>query len=376
MSEDQLCFPFDINHIKINKYTHLGDSIDYFEVLRFQKVLGETLDYVLNDNTPDSPVYTFLDELIPPALKQEAEATAKQVTEALSHARHEEADQPITKEEENNTLSVIVKQGEEAIKDKQYDLARSLFNSALLISSCNKNQRVSSGNAYLIHRLAFATYKCEKPDKLTALKEANTLLSKLDLAHTNDSETVVLAGAVEKRLYEIGKGDNHLSNAILYYMRGFYLLNNRYNGINLAYLLNCKVNSSLDVTDEEKIADMVWANRIRQDVLRMCEKDWNAIIKREKTTSPPGKVDEELSKLNKVEENEQKFWILVNKAEANLGLGNMDEYKKAVAHANSVNHEDWMMKGFLKQAQELSKLMKKTSHLLKMQWAETAELVI
>jgi hypothetical protein len=54
----------------------------------------------------------------------------------------------------------------------------------------------------------------------------------------------------------------------------------------------------------------------------------------------------------------------------------MDEYKKAVAHANSVNHEDWMMKGFLKQAQELSKLMKKTSHLLKMQWAETAELVI
>src|SRR3982751_6307770 len=33
MSEDQLNYPFDVNHIVINKYSHLGDSIDYFEVL-------------------------------------------------------------------------------------------------------------------------------------------------------------------------------------------------------------------------------------------------------------------------------------------------------------------------------------------------------
>jgi hypothetical protein len=232
-------------------------------------------------------------------------------------------------------------------------------------------ERISSGNAYLIHRLALATYKTEIPNKLTALREANALLEKLDLAHTNDSETVVLGGAVEKRLYEIGEGEQHLSNAILFYQRGYYLLNNRYNGINLAYLLNCRVNSSLDETEQEKIADMVWANRIRKDVLAMCEKDWNAIAKRENSSPLKQRVNEELSKTQHVIENEQKFWITVNKAEANLGLGNMDEYKKAVAEAEEIEHEDWMMRGFTKQAEELGKLMKKYGYLINIKWNES-----
>jgi hypothetical protein len=369
ISEDQLCFPFDVNHIKINKYTHLGDSIDYFEVLRFQKLLGETIDYVLEDNHPDSPVYTFLDELIPPALQQKAEAMAAQVGKALSNAQTENENKKTDKSaEENNTLAVIIKQGEEALKNKQFEVAKSVFNSALLISNCNIQQRISSGNAYLIHRLALATYKSEKPDKVTALKEATALLDKLDVAHTNDSETVVLAGAVEKRLYEIGEGDKHLSNAILYYLRGFYLLNNRYNGINLAYLLNCRVESSLDIPDEEKIADMVLANRIRKDILAMCEKDWKAITKREQNPSLKDKVDEELSKTQEISETEQKFWIMVNRAESYLGLGLIEEYKKAVAEAEVIEHKDWMMESFLKQTSELAKLMKKYSYLLKMEW--------
>ncbi len=41
ISEEKLVYPFHFNHIVINKYTHLGDAIDYFEVLRFQKLLGE-----------------------------------------------------------------------------------------------------------------------------------------------------------------------------------------------------------------------------------------------------------------------------------------------------------------------------------------------
>jgi hypothetical protein len=371
MSEDQFCFPFDMNHIKINKYTHLGDSIDYFEVLRFQKVLAETVDFVLNENHPDSPVYTFLDGLIPPALQQKAQAVANKVEKALSEAQSENSKTGDKKDEQTNTLAEIIRQGENALKNKHYDLAKGLFNSALLISNCNMEERISSGNAYLIHRLALATYKTEIPNKLTALREANALLEKLDLAHTNDSETVVLGGAVEKRLYEIGEGEQHLSNAILFYQRGYYLLNNRYNGINLAYLLNCRVNSSLDETEEEKIADMVWANRIRKDVLAMCEKDWNAIAKRENSSPLKQRVNEELSKTQHVIENEQKFWITVNKAEANLGLGNMDEYKKAVAEAEEIEHEDWMMRGFTKQAEELGKLMKKYGYLINIKWNES-----
>jgi hypothetical protein len=373
MSEDQLCFPFDVNHMRIKKYTHLGESIDYFEVLRFQKLLGETLDYVLkNTEEPDSPVYTFLNGLIPPALKDKAEAVATEVKEAIANSPTEKDNN-----KQDPTLATIVQRGEQAIKHKQYSLAKIFFNSAIELSKCDNQTNISSNNAYLYQRLALATYKALEPNQLEALKEAMALLQKLDLARTNDSETVVLAGDIEKKLYEFAKEDKHLNenehlaNAILLFQRAYYLLNNRYNGIHLAYLLNCKADSSMDKTDEEKIADMIWANRVRQDVLRMCEKDWTSIIKRhDRNQLQNEKIDEDLLKVQEATENEQKFWILVNKAEANHGLGNMEEYKEAVAQAKVMEHEDWMMEAFKKQVKSLGDLMKKHAHLIKLNWKE------
>jgi hypothetical protein len=63
-------FPFDVNHVVIQPYHHMGEGIDYGEVERFRKVLTETILAVYNQ-TPrrkDSPVYTFLNQLAPPAL--------------------------------------------------------------------------------------------------------------------------------------------------------------------------------------------------------------------------------------------------------------------------------------------------------------------
>jgi hypothetical protein len=127
----------------------------------------------------------------------------------------------------------------------------------------------------------------------------------------------------------------------------------------------------MDKTDEEKIADMIWANRVRQDVLRMCEKDWTSIIKRhDRNQLQNEKIDEDLLKVQEATENEQKFWILVNKAEANHGLGNMEEYKEAVAQAKVMEHENWMMEAFKKQVKSLEDLMKKHAHLIKLDWKE------
>ena len=74
ISEDKLAYPFDLNHIKITSYTHLGEGIEYEEVERFRKVLGETLQAVLDKKEPDSPVYTYLDGLTPPMLDDQIEA--------------------------------------------------------------------------------------------------------------------------------------------------------------------------------------------------------------------------------------------------------------------------------------------------------------
>ncbi len=66
-------FPFDMNHVAIRQYHHLATGIDFGEVERFRKVLTKAIVeiYQAGAATPkDSPVYTFLNNLTPPALAE------------------------------------------------------------------------------------------------------------------------------------------------------------------------------------------------------------------------------------------------------------------------------------------------------------------
>lgn len=361
MSEEQLSYPFDLNHILINRYTHLGENIDYFEVLRFQKLLGETLDNVLQTEEPDSPVYTFLDNLVPPSLQRQAEQVAKQVGDAIKAS-----DASGNLEEEKETLSLLVKQAEDVLHKKQFILARSLFEAAYQMANAEAEVKLVASNSYLIHRLALCTYKAKLPDEITALQHAMDILDDLDLAHTNDAETVVLAGKIEKGLYVNGLGVEHLANAILYYERAFYLLHNRYNGINLAFLINNRVDSGLFKTEQDQVADMVLANRVRRTVLEICAKDWLAY--EQKTGTLP--ENDQLAMEQKVLDDEQRFWIQVNKAEAHFGLGEMTAYAEACERAGGIPHHDWMMKAFTEEIDKLRLLMQQYGHLLPGGWKE------
>jgi len=69
-------------------------------------------------------------------------------------------------------------------------------------------------------------------------------------------------------------------------------------------------------------------------------------------------------------ENEQRFWIQVNKAEAHFGLGEMEAYKEAKANAASIKHADWMMKAFTDEIEKLSILLNKYGDLLNPAWQE------
>ncbi|WP_153800555.1 TRAFs-binding domain-containing protein [Foetidibacter luteolus] len=359
ISEEQLGYPFDLNHIIIRSYTHLGDSIDYFEVLRFQKLLGETLDAVLNDTEPDSPVYTFLQDLIPPYLKAKAEKVAQQIGDALT-AKKDSV--PAAQPADDQTLALLVKQGEEALRKKQFELAKSLFQSALGISGYgNDSGRIASNHVYLVQRLALATYQTRLPDEVTSLQNAIALLKRIDLDHTNDPETVALAGSIEKHLFEHGQGEQHLDNAILCYQRGYYLLHNRHNGINLAYLLNSRATTLLDGNRDERMADIIWANRIRRDVLKMCDRDAAKIAAMEAQAGASATVVSE-DQLGII--NEQKFWISVNKAEAHFGLGEMQAYEQSAGAARLVPHEEWMMESFTKQLEKLRVLMERQKEVL------------
>ncbi len=370
ISEDKLAYPFDLNHIKITSYTHLGEGIEYEEVERFRKVLGETLQSVLDKKEPDSPVYTFLDGLVPPLLEEQIETNVRQANLGESEENGEvNVLKRKTRVKENKTLALLIEQGEVAIDRKEYSNARKLFESALLVGTDGTENSLVSNDPYLIHRLTLATYKSQKPDAITALKDALNLLTQLDLEHTNDPETVTLAGAIEKNFFELGQGDEHLSNAILFFQRGYYLLNNRYNCINLAYMQNCRANSSLCTTREEQIADMVYASHTRRRVLQVCEEEWNEIIKREERQSKSLEDNEEMLK-QRAYNNEQKFWIFVNKAEAHFALGEFEQYQKAVAAAKLLEYKPWMMESFEYQLAKLRILLERNGHLLNPPWKE------
>lgn len=369
ISEDKLVYPFDLNHIKITSYTHLGEGIEYEEVERFRKVLGETLQAVLDKTEPDSPVYTYLDGLIPPLLKQ------AEITESINEDMEEAEDDGEVKVlrkprvKADKTLALLIEQGESAIDKKEFSKARKFFESALLIGSDGMEGPILKSDPYLIHRFALATYKSQKPDAITALKEGLKLLGQLDLGHTNDPETVTLAGAIEKKFYELGQGDEHLNNAILFFQRGYYLLNNRYNCINLAYMQNCRANSSLCTTKEEQIADMVYASHTRRRVLQVCENDLNELLKREHRKPTDSGENKEILK-QQTYNNEQKFWIYVNQAEAHFALGEFDEYKKAVNTAMGIEHKPWMIESFEEQVAKLRVLLERNGHLLNPAWKE------
>ena len=228
----------------------------------------------------------------------------------------------------------------------------------------------ASRDPYIIQRLAYSTYKTKLPDPVTALNDAIELLERLDLEHTNDTETVALAGRIEKKLFAYGQGDMHLANAILYYERGYFLLRNRYHGINLAFLLNKRADSSLDTSNDERITDMVSANRIRRQVLQMCERDWSeitALKDRMELKNTLASFDKPAD-YNMTDATEQMYWILVNKAEAHFGLGEMKEFREALEKSRAVNPADWMIKSFTDQHVLLHELLIKHGGLLTPAW--------
>src|SRR5690606_25910494 len=155
------------------------------------------------------------------------------------------------------------------------------------------------------------------PTRRSSDLDAMKLLTRLDIERTNDTETVSLAGRIEKELFEKGQGVQHLAKSIEFYQRGYFLLHNRYHGLNLAFLFNKRVDCFEHYTLEDKIADMIFASRIRRQVLKMCEKDWNDIMERKRriaSKAESGNISD-ITDYDEGEDNQEMFWIKVNKAE-------------------------------------------------------------
>src|SRR4029453_18689981 len=121
ISEDKLPLPFDLHSLSVFTYQHLGDAIEFDEVMRFRQVLGDTIEACLQDQQSDSPVYTFLTQLTPPVLGRQAAQTvmqAGQVLEQAGQASAAVATSMRTSEsrEKDPTPGPLLEEGEQAIK--------------------------------------------------------------------------------------------------------------------------------------------------------------------------------------------------------------------------------------------------------------------
>jgi hypothetical protein len=374
IAENKLAYPFDLNHVVFNTYalSQAGDAIDAEEADRFKTALKQQLQAVLANAATDSPVYTFLHGLQAPPWPVVSGGAAGVpgagggVGTAPSASG---AAVPAAGSQSSLPLRAMIAEGEAAIAAGQFAVARDKFNAVLDFARLVPDAKPFLEEPYLIQRLALATYKNKQPDEVSALKAALELLGKLNPSESNDPETVGLAGAIEKGLYDKGQGADHLALSIWYYGRGYYLRNDWYNGINLAYLLNVRSDSALDTTREDRIADLVFANRLRRDVLKLCDRDLETYRKLEQSAASSGVQLERADR-------ERKFWCLATKAEALFGLGELDAFTQtrteANAYASANNLAGWMMGSFLTQVGRLKAILDKHGDLMNPSWPREA----
>jgi hypothetical protein len=330
-------FPFDVNHVLVRQYHHLGEDIGFDEVMRFRKLLTEAIVDILkmDPRQSDSPVYTFLNGLNPPtlaAVKAAAEATRS--VEALETPQSFSGPAP-----EAPTISLMMQQVDEAQAKGDFIAAKNFLS---FVRGMLKTQAPSRPeDPYIIQRLALLTYKSKHPTEEAALWEACELLGTLNPDTSNDTETLGLWGSVHKRLWDLTKDPKTLDQAVRAYQRGFFLRNDFYNGINYAFLLNVRAASTTDPADA--IADFVQARRVRQEVLQICEK-WL-------TDNPEPESAEARAKYAK-----DRYWVLATMAEAAMGLGDEEKGQAQWAIAAAAAPEPWMKASTEEQLGKLRKL--------------------
>jgi tetratricopeptide (TPR) repeat protein len=316
MAEDKMIFPFDISHMAIQKYHHLGEDIGYGEAVRMKGALKTAILTILDNPKNDSPVYTFFSDLEPPMRKIIAQAVAR-AAPAASFAGPAAPGNP----------SDGPTQADAAMGASDFITAKSLLKVV---------RNIAPKDAFVAQKLALATYKSGSPTPVQALEEAAGILSELKPETSTDTETLGLWGAVHKRVWDLTGQRPNLDGAIFGYEKGFSLKNDYWNGINLAFLYNVRAAAS---TGRDAIADQVLAERTRRQVLALCE----AALKGEAPSGGPS----------------EKYWLYATMAEAWLGLGDKQKADAYLAEAVAVTPQPaaWMVDSTREQLARLSKVL-------------------
>jgi hypothetical protein len=317
--------PFDLNHIVIRKYRHLGEDIGATEARRVSAELTQAIKELLAAVEPkaDSPVYTFIPRLQCPRL-----ASAAPIATAAPSIS------PAAPPEPSETHGAMMTLAREAQAREDFTTAKSLLSSIVALMKSQAPDRPV--DVTILQQLALVTYKSKEPSASEAPRAACAILADLEPDTTNDTETLGLWGAVHK----LNRDRTSLDGALRALERGFYIRNDYYNGINLAYLLNERALEQTDLA--EATADFILARRVRREVRDIAEAWW-------KEASKPGS-DQPRDKI---------YWALATLAEAALGLGDEKECKRWLEEAKALRPPPagWMIESSETQLASLRKIL-------------------
>lgn len=276
MKESKGKLHFDLNHTNTFTYDHLGEDIGASEARRAIQDLSSLINEVLNTQRPDSPVYTFIPRLIQPRMSDEQiEALIQQSEDSEEH------------------FAYILEAAESAMRADQFDAAVTNFTLAA---------QIKTGDAYITQRLALATYKSEVPSRISSLVKGLSIINILEPDDSNDPETLGIAGAIHKRLWQITQDIAELNLAIKYYGRGFDIRRDYYTGENQAICLNYRGEQETDPIEQSYYH--VSARKVREEL---------EVILTTILSSPT------------FEERSDKKWVLASMAHVLIGLGRSED---------------------------------------------------
>jgi hypothetical protein len=316
MAEDKFAFPFDLNHVSIAKYVHMGTEIGYREVLRMRDLLKQKIANALADPEPDSPVFLFLPKLLGSGVRRDPA--------------------PSSAPADDNTLAELL----DLFKDVK-KRAKKPADWRAVLEVLDRIHKLQPDDAYVVQQRALAMYKSEYPGPLSSLQAARTALEALKPNTSADAETVGIWGAIHKRLWNATQDREALNTAIRSYARGFFIKDDYYNGINFAFLLDVRASVS---DGDDALADRVLARRIRGDVLKLCD----GLL-----AAQAGKPEDAADKLKA----DDIFWINATKVEALLGLQRSAESKTLCdTILAGLDPDDWRVKSLSEQLNALRAL--------------------
>src|SRR5215472_14107545 len=232
----------------------------------------------------------------------------------------------------------------EALTANDFSKARRLLETFLTVPGID-----SKTLTWACQNLALSTYKDKETQSEVALEKALQALGRQGLEDSTDPETLGLAGAVHKRLWEINGNVQELTSSLRYYERARDASASRsdlekwaYGSVNAAFVLDLLAAEEGSETAAPSQATVAYRNKA--DGLRQ-------------------KVVSECDKFIAITDREQGWWVRASLLEAYFGL---DEFENAgLLMQQSISFfkpQQWQLETMARQLAAIARLRHHPDH--------------